>query len=100
VSDEDCQRLVEWAEPYEKKWMHHDDLDYLKTFKFPVFGEPIDVLKEVVERITAVLERQKNYVHRHTEILTDALHWEKNQKATQHLLVGKERTAAENGVVA
>ncbi len=23
------------------------------------------------------------------------MHWEKNQKATQHLLVGKERTAAE-----
>jgi hypothetical protein len=50
----------------------------------------------VVERITTVLERQKNYVHRHTQILSDALHWEKNQKATQHLLVGKERVAAED----
>ncbi len=35
-------------------------------------------------------------MHRHTEILADALHWEKNQRATQHLLVGKERTAAED----
>jgi WD40 repeat protein/type IV secretory pathway VirB10-like protein len=96
VSDEDCQRLVDWAQPYENKWAKHDDLDYLKSFKFPVFGEPIDVLEEVLERITTVVERQKNYVHRHTQILSDALHWEKNQRATQHLLVGKKRTAAED----
>ena len=95
VSDSDCQRLFEWAQPHENKWVKHDDLDYLKRFELPVFGEPIDVLEEVVERITAVLERHKDYVHHHTEILTHALHWEKNQKATQHLLVGKERTAAE-----
>ena len=95
VSDDDCQRLVEWAQPYENNWAKHDDLDYLKSFEFPVFGETIDALDGVVERITAVIERQTDYVHHHTEILTDALHWQKNQKATQHLLVGKERTAAE-----
>jgi len=95
MSDDDCQRLVEWAQPYENNWANHENLDYLKLFKFPIFGQSIDALDGVVERITAVLERQKPYVHRHTEILTDALHWEKNQKATQHLLVGKERTAAE-----
>jgi hypothetical protein len=55
----------------------------------------INALGGVVERITAVVERQKEYVHRHTEILTDALHWQNHQKTTQHLLVGKERTAAE-----
>jgi hypothetical protein len=75
VSDEDCQRLVDWAQPYENKWVHHDDLDYLKSFDFPVFGEPIDVLEEVVSLLTAVVSRQKNYVHRHTEILSEALHW-------------------------
>jgi len=87
---------VEWAQPYENNWANHEKLDYLKTFEFPIFGKSIDALDGVVERITAVLERQKNYVHRHTEILSDALHWQKNQKATQHLLVGKERTAAED----
>ena len=95
VSDEDCQRLIEWAQPYENNWAKHDDLEYLQGFEFPVFGETIDALDGVVERITTVIERQPDYVHRHTEILTDALHWQKNQKATQHLLVGKERTAAE-----
>jgi len=95
VTDEDWQRLAQWAQPYENNWAKHDDLDYLKTFEFPIFGETIDALDGVVERIVAVIERQTDYVHRHTEILTDALHWQKNQKATQHLLVGKERTAAE-----
>jgi hypothetical protein len=96
VSDSDCQRLVEWAQPYENNWARHDDLDYLKLFKFPIFGEPIDALGGVVSLLTAVLSLQKNYVHRHTEILADALHWQENQKATQHLLVGKERVAAED----
>ncbi|MDM8558104.1 TIR domain-containing protein, partial [Candidatus Parabeggiatoa sp. HSG14] len=95
VSDEDCQHIVEWAQPYENNWAKHEDLDYLKSFKFPEFGETIDAIDGVVERITAVVERQKEYVHKHTEILANALHWQKNQKATQHLLVGKERSAAE-----
>jgi WD40 repeat protein len=96
LSAEDCQHLAQWAQPYENNWAKHEDLDYLKSFEFPVFGETIDALDGVVERIIAVLERQKSYVHRHTEILTNALHWQKNQKATQHLLVNKKRNAAED----
>ncbi|RKZ86293.1 MAG: hypothetical protein DRR19_15170 [Candidatus Parabeggiatoa sp. nov. 1] len=33
-----------------------------------MFGESIDALDGVVERITAVLERQTDYVHQHTNI--------------------------------
>ena len=95
LSDDDCKKLAEWAKPYENYWAKHDDINYLKTFEFPVFGESIDALDGVVERITAVIESQKDHVHKHTEILVEALWWQKNQKATQHLLVGKERTAAE-----
>jgi len=95
LSDEDCQNLVEWAQPYENNWAKHDDLEYLKTAKLPVFGEIIDAIEGVVERIAAVVDRETDYVHRHSEILADALHWQKNQKASVHLLVGKERTAAE-----
>ncbi|RKZ90246.1 MAG: hypothetical protein DRR19_10605 [Candidatus Parabeggiatoa sp. nov. 1] len=95
MSDQDCQDLVEWAQPYENLWAKHDDVEYLQTVQLPTFGETIDALDGVVERITAVLERQNHYVHHHTEILAHALHWQQNQKATQHLLVGKERTAAE-----
>jgi hypothetical protein len=58
VSDKDCQCLVEWAQPYENNWAKHDDLGYLKLFEFPIFGQSIDALGGVVERITAVLERK------------------------------------------
>ncbi|MDM8559459.1 SUMF1/EgtB/PvdO family nonheme iron enzyme [Candidatus Parabeggiatoa sp. HSG14] len=95
VSDDDCQRLFDWAQGYENNWAKHDNLDELKSIKLPVFGKAIDTLDSVAERLMAVLDRQADYVHRHTEILANALHWQKNQKATQHLLVGKERTEAE-----
>ncbi|RKZ92985.1 MAG: hypothetical protein DRR19_02530 [Candidatus Parabeggiatoa sp. nov. 1] len=95
LSDEDIKNIAQWAQSYENNWAKHEDLDYLQQVDFPEFGESIDTLDSVVERITAVLERQTAYVRMHTEILADALHWQKNQKATQHLLVGQQRTAAE-----
>ncbi|MFK5894417.1 MAG: TIR domain-containing protein [Pseudomonadota bacterium] len=95
VSDEACNNLFVWAESYENNWAKHDDLEYLETFELPKFGEAVNELAGVVESIKAVVERQKEYVHKHTEILTNALNWQQNQKATQRLLVGKERTAAE-----
>ncbi|RKZ75139.1 MAG: hypothetical protein DRR19_29535, partial [Candidatus Parabeggiatoa sp. nov. 1] len=45
--------------------------------------------------LVQALEKQKAYVRAHTEILTQAYHWQKNQKAIQHLLVGQQRLAAE-----
>ncbi|HEC84149.1 MAG TPA: TIR domain-containing protein, partial [Thioploca sp.] len=45
--------------------------------------------------LVEILERQTDYVRRHTDILVQALHWQQNQRATQHLLVGKQRQAAE-----
>jgi len=68
---------------------------YLNTFEFPKFGKSIASLESVVERLTSVLERHKEYVHQHTEILADALTWQRNQKANHYLLVGKERITAE-----
>ncbi|RKZ43986.1 MAG: hypothetical protein DRR00_28920, partial [Candidatus Parabeggiatoa sp. nov. 3] len=95
LSDDDCQRLLEWAGPYENHWAKHDEINYLKTATIPVFGDSIDALEGVVERLTTVLERQTEYVHQHTEILAHARHWQNNQKTTQHLLVGTKRSAAE-----
>ncbi|MCK5718921.1 MAG: TIR domain-containing protein, partial [Thiomargarita sp.] len=96
ISDEDCKNLVEWAKVYENNWTKHDDLAHLKTVKLPLFGETVDAIEGVIERITAVLDRQIDYVHQHTEVLAEALHWQKNQKASVHLLVGKERISAED----
>jgi len=97
LSDENCKRLGEWAKYYENHWAKHDDVDDLKTVQFPadICGDIIDTLDSVVERLVAVLERQKDHVHKHTDILAHALHWQNNQKAPQYLLVDKERTDAE-----
>ncbi|MCP3929599.1 MAG: toll/interleukin-1 receptor domain-containing protein, partial [Bacteroidetes bacterium] len=46
--------------------------------------------------LVRTLEQQTAYVHQHTEILAQAQHWHQNQQATQHLLVGQERSIAEN----
>jgi len=96
LSEEDCKRLEEWAKQYENNWASHDDASYLSKVFLPTFGKSIDTFDGVVTQVKAALERQKEYVHRHTEILAQALHWQKNQKATQHLLVGKERTEVED----
>ena len=95
LSDEDCQNLFQWAQSYENYWAKHDEVEYLKTFEFPVCGQNIATLDSVVERIITVLERQSDYVHQHTEVLAQALLWQENQKATRYLLVSKERQAAE-----
>jgi WD40 repeat protein len=95
VSDEDCKAITQWARPYENHWAKHEQIDYLNKLELPVFGQPIDAMPGVVERVTAVLEREKNYVQQHTQILAEALHWQRHQKTTQHLLVSPERTAAE-----
>ena len=95
LSDKNCEALFTWAKKYENDWAKHDDLEYLKTVELHKFGEAVNELTGVVKSITAVVKRQKDYVQKHTEILTNALNWQQNQKATQYLLVGKERTAAE-----
>ncbi len=95
LTDEDCDRIAAWAQPYENHWHKHEVLVYLNTFEFPKFGKSIASLESVVERLTSVLERHKEYVHQHTEILADALTWQRNQKANHYLLVGKERITAE-----
>ena len=95
LSDADCEQLRQWAQTYENFWNKHDDLNYLHHFEFPTFGLALDPLDSVVERITTVLERHRSYVHQHTELLTLALNWQQHQRATHYLIVGKERTAAE-----
>ena len=82
LSDQDCGALFAWAQGYENHWANHDDLNYLESFELPVFGQSIDTLESVVERIIAVIERQTEYVHKHTDILAKALHWQNHQKTT------------------
>ncbi|NJO15865.1 MAG: TIR domain-containing protein [Thioploca sp.] len=96
LSTEDCIELATWAQGYENHWHKHDNLEYLKTFEFPVFGKNIDSLASIIERMQIVLERHKQYVQQHTNILLETLTWERHQRLTRYLLVGKERLQAED----
>jgi hypothetical protein len=96
LGDEDCDKLAAWAERYENHWHKHEDLAYLQTLELPVFGENIDTLASIINRIKTVLERHKDYVEQHTNVLTQALLWDKNQRATRYLPVGKERYAVQD----
>lgn len=59
-----------------------------------IFQTPVQTLA-VVERMITVLDRHRSYVHQHTELFALALDWQQHQRATHYLMVGKERTAAE-----
>ncbi len=96
LSEPDCKAMADWAGPYENNWHLHDDPEYLEDLNIPLFGTCVDDMALVIERVMAVAERQKNYVHKHTELLFHALQWEKNQRAVEYLLVGKDRLQAED----
>ncbi len=96
LTDADCNEMADWARPYENNWHLHDDPEYLDDLDIPLFGTCVDDMALVIERVMAVAERQKNYVHKHTELLFHALQWEKNQRTVEYLLVGKDRLQAED----
>ncbi|MBE7382183.1 MAG: TIR domain-containing protein [Leptolyngbya sp. SIO1E4] len=43
-----------------------------------------------------ILQRQNLYVHHHTVLLSQALAWQRHQKQSHHLLIGKARQQAED----
>ncbi|MEB3212774.1 MAG: toll/interleukin-1 receptor domain-containing protein, partial [Leptolyngbyaceae bacterium] len=45
--------------------------------------------------LTSILERHRDYVQHHTQLLVQALTWKHNQRRTQLLLIGNERDQAE-----
>ncbi|NJO14381.1 MAG: TIR domain-containing protein [Thioploca sp.] len=96
LSTTDCEQLADWAQSYENHWHKHEDPDYLTTLELPIFGQTIDSLTSIVERLQLVLQRHTAYVHKHTEILLETLHWQRHQQLTRYLLVGKERLQAED----
>ena len=95
ISSDDCNQLATWAQSYENHWYQHEKIDYLKQTTLPQFSQSIDTLDSVVTRLKVVLKRHHAYVEQHSDILNQALTWEKNQQSNHLLLVGKQRKAAE-----
>lgn len=59
------------------------------------FREGKDDFETALAGLIDLLHRHEDYVNKHTEILTKALEWERNQKQTRYLLIAQERQAAE-----
>jgi len=95
MTKKDISDLFNWQAEYENFWHKHDDLDYLKSFDFPQFGKSVDDFDSVVESIIRLIEKQKDYVHQHTNVLLQAMAWQKHQCSSNYLPVGKERQAIE-----
>lgn len=95
VSAQNCCDLAAWAQGYENQWHKHEELDYLQHLALPQFGETIDSLDSVIERLGLVLARHQAYVSQHTALTLQALEWSRNQTLNHYLLVGAERRAAE-----
>lgn len=58
--------------------------------------ENLDDFEKSFQDLLELLDRQKDYVHRHTVLLNQALEWKHNQKQTRYLLIGEERQQAKD----
>jgi WD40 repeat protein len=95
ISAQNCHDLAAWAQYHENQWHKHESLTYLQSLELPQFGETIDSLDSVIERLGLVLARHQAYVSQHTALTLQALEWSRNQALNHYLLVGAERRAAE-----
>ncbi|MEM6255401.1 MAG: TIR domain-containing protein [Cyanobacteria bacterium P01_D01_bin.156] len=60
-----------------------------------VYCRAEDNFDQSLDGLVGLLHQHEDYVKQHTEFLTKALAWERNQKQSRYLLVGEERTQAE-----
>jgi hypothetical protein len=58
--------------------------------------ENVDNYDESLAGLIETVRDHQDYVEKHTQILAKALEWERHQKLTRYLLIGKERLEAED----
>ncbi|MEM1171574.1 MAG: TIR domain-containing protein, partial [Cyanobacteria bacterium P01_H01_bin.35] len=89
--------LEEW-EIYQQQGKHssfpnmHPEIGRIN---WVYFRENIDDFDKSFACLIELFKRHQDYVKQHTNILVKGLEWEKNQKQTRYLLIGKERLEAE-----
>ncbi|HBB36066.1 MAG TPA: histidine kinase [Cyanobacteria bacterium UBA8803] len=89
--------LSEW-EDYKAKGKHSSFPNMhpaISKINWVYMREGIDDFEKSFAGLLEILERDRDYVHQHTYLLTKALLWEHHQKQSRYLLVGAERLEAE-----
>ncbi|MGD1701334.1 toll/interleukin-1 receptor domain-containing protein [Dapis sp. BLCC M229] len=92
------QKILEEWEAYQQKGLHSSFSNMnpeIGRINWVYFRENIDDFDKSFTGLIELFNRHKNYVQQHTNILVKGLEWEKNQKQTRYLLIGKERQQAE-----
>ncbi|HEY9651393.1 MAG TPA: TIR domain-containing protein, partial [Coleofasciculaceae cyanobacterium] len=87
----------EW-EIYQQKGLHSSFLNMhpaIGKINWVYFREGIDDFEQSFAGLINLLSSHTDYVEKHTQILAKALEWERHQKKTSYLLIGKERQQAE-----
>ena len=87
----------DWQE-YQSKGLHSSEQNMnpiIKKLNWVYFREN-DNFETSFSGLLKIIDRHKDYVDHHTNLLVRALEWERNQKQTNYLLIGEERQKAEN----
>jgi len=87
----------EW-EAYKAKGLHSSFNNMhpaIGKINWVYFREGIDDFDKSLTGLLELLKRHADYVEKHTQFLTKALEWERQQKQNRWLLVGDEKKQAE-----
>ncbi len=87
--------FTQWRNQFENSWKELADIDKLRQWQPPDFGQPVDNIPKAFEKILEVVNHHYEYTVQHTRLLQKALEWEKAGRDTQYLLVGEERIMGE-----
>ncbi len=108
VQSEYCHKEIELAVKYNKRiipLLHVDSDDYweqmpegirtiIKKTNWIFFVEENNNFEESLTELLETIERENDYVQKHTELLVKSLEWSRNNKQTNYLLFGEERSFA------
>ncbi len=88
--------LSEW-EAYKAKGLHSSFVNMhreIAKINWVYFREGSDDFEKSLAGLLNVLNRHQTYVQEHTQLLAQALTWERQQKQSRYLLIGEARQAA------
>ncbi|MGK7872414.1 MAG: toll/interleukin-1 receptor domain-containing protein, partial [Xenococcaceae cyanobacterium] len=88
---------AEWEE-YKAKELHSSYPNMhpaISKINWVYFREDKDDFEKSFKDLVKIIHKHADYAKQHTNLLVQALEWLKNQKQTNYLLIGEERTQAE-----
>ena len=89
---------ADWQD-YQAKGLHSSFFNMhpiISKINWVYFREGIDDFQTSLRGLLDIFERQQDYVHQHTMLLSKALTWQRHQNQAQYLLTGQSRQQAEH----